>query len=580
MDSIKKFTRVHGTWLVFVIFANILVIAEPLLHGSKAAMLDSNAHILTIAQFHNAMGDGEFPVMWGDGFANYGLPVGTISHQIPNYIGGMLTFVTNSPLISYYLLIFIALIASAMGFYIFLALFMSPSGAFLGTFLYTFATYRITNIYVRGAMPELFSTVWLPYIFITILYIKQYSRSKFYLIFAILLTLLILTHPMSLILYTPAIFVAALVFLRFDYMKWLGTIFSSILALAASSYYLLPLMLESKYLYMAANSNLLVYDQALTAKSFVSLFPRFTCVEMNYIFWRCADIRFGLLETIILTLFTVFLIAIIVVWRGNFLVKLSKDEEVSPDNKSEIRKNVFIISLVGLVISLFFGSILSQYFYESIPTLGNIQIPSRFLSVVYFFSSILFVYLYEISSHRKKIGLILWCSIISLVIVLQFPQIYGKNYTNIPMDSFYFSAENYHGLMVQPKWTLDSREYPISRQKGEIVKGRGEIVDRIIKNASRKYKVVADTDVTVNDHTFYFPGWTAYVDGASVPIEFQDPAYRGVITFGVPKGEHEAFVVYEDTKVRRFGKYVTLISIGVLVVYAAFVSIRAKKKRI
>jgi uncharacterized membrane protein YfhO len=80
----------------------------------------------------------------------------------------------------------------------------------------------------------------------------------------------------------------------------------------------------------------------------------------------------------------------------------------------------------------------------------------------------------------------------------------------------------------------------------------------------------------VSDNTFYFPGWHAYVDGVETNIEFQDPAYRGVITFSVPKGIHKVKVIYEDTKVRRIGKIISILTLLLLGVFAGHAFIRRR----
>jgi len=57
------------------------------------------------------------------------------------------------------------------------------------------------------------------------------------------------------------------------------------------------------------------------------------------------------------------------------------------------------------------------------------------------------------------------------------------------------------------------------------------------------------------DYTFYFPGWKVFVDNKEVPIEFQDPKYRGVITYGVPSGKHTILLKFTNTKNTIISKY-------------------------
>ena len=59
------------------------------------------------------------------------------------------------------------------------------------------------------------------------------------------------------------------------------------------------------------------------------------------------------------------------------------------------------------------------------------------------------------------------------------------------------------------------------------------------------FQVQSDTEFVLRLFTFYWPGWTAYVDGEPVDITLSEP--EGWITFWVPAGEHEVQVRLEDT---------------------------------
>ncbi len=128
-------------------------------------------------------------------------------------------------------------------------------------------------------------------------------------------------------------------------------------------------------------------------------------------------------------------------------------------------------------------------------------------------------------------------------------------------------------------WSGDSKDYPIRRDKAEIIRGTGDITKRVLKNASRTYTIEANTELRLSDNTFYFPGWHVYIDGAETNIEFQDPAYRGVITFIVPKGHHVVKVVYEDTKVRETSKIITVLTLLSLGVVTGFSLVNGRIRR-
>lgn len=66
-----------------------------------------------------------------------------------------------------------------------------------------------------------------------------------------------------------------------------------------------------------------------------------------------------------------------------------------------------------------------------------------------------------------------------------------------------------------------------------------------------RFQISTPTGFALTLFTFYFPGWTAYVDGVKTPTAATDP--EGFITFHVPAGAHDVLVRLEDTPLRRRG---------------------------
>lgn len=556
-----KNLRTHGLYILVILFLNTVILSDYFYQGNKPANFDAIAHITTIAQFHKAMSDGEFPVAWGDGFANYGLPLGTIAHQIPMYMGGLLTFVTHDPLMSFNIVYLISACISAVLFYVFISLFLSGEAALLATIFYSLAPYRILNLYMRGAMPEFFSALWVPLIFIAFHFIARTQRLVWYLIFSLSLYGLIMTHPMLLIIYAPIIGIWGLFCLSLNIKYWMKIAFAALLAIGLSAYYFLPLNLESKYLYHGLAESHYASNQTTSVASFFNPWWRYNCVERNDIFGRCHLVKAGVTETSIMLILLIVSMGIIfhkyIKWGRLKGLVHTTDSFLS---RNPGTRSLLWFTLIGAGVSVLLSSIAFESLYKSIRILGNIQYPWRFLSAYLFFPPIALAIMYEYL-RKWKWRNVLWGALVVFIILARFPQLYGKNYTHVPIADYYFTPLNLHSLVMNPIWTGDSVGYPIKRDKAEIVQGKGKIIKRELKNASRLYSIRADSEVTISDSTFYFPGWHVYVDGLDTSIEFQDPAFRGVITFKVPKGIHEVVVVYEDTKIRRLGKIISIISI-------------------
>lgn len=562
-------------FLLLIFILNIVFSFDYLWHGEKPANFDAVAHITTMAQFHSALTDGEFPVGWGDGFANYGLPLGTIAHQIPAYGGAFLTFLTNDVLLSFHIMYLIAAVLSSVFFYILLRRFVSPESSFLGSIFYTLAPYRIINFYMRGALPEFFSAVWVPLIMLAVFELyKNYKRVWPYVLLMVSTIGLILTHPMMLVVYVPILGVWFLVFMRKSPVYWVGIVAFVLLAFGITAYYFVPLNFETKYLYHGMTGNHYINSQTANLSTFVDPWWKFNCVYRNDIFGRCHLIKAGVTEMGIVIAST---LASLYLLSGR---KKSTIFAYSVGADSVIRK-LWFFALVASWLSILMSTSLFEVLYSNVRVLGNIQYAWRFMSSFLFIPPIFLALIHEFYLSKIKFGQIITIVLIAYIVMTRFPQLYGKNYTYLPQSYYYFTPLNLHSFMMNTIWSGNTDEYPIKREKAEIIQGKGKIVSRVLKNASRSYEIQADEEALVSDNTFYFPGWKVYIDNVETLIEFQDPAQRGVITFKVPPGRHSVRVIYEDTKIRWAGKIITgvsLISGSLLIGFVSYVERRKKRE--
>ncbi len=76
-----------------------------------------------------------------------------------------------------------------------------------------------------------------------------------------------------------------------------------------------------------------------------------------------------------------------------------------------------------------------------------------------------------------------------------------------------------------------------------VVLAHGPISDRFL--------ATSQVNFVLRVFTFYFPGWTASIDGVTTPIQVHEP--EGWIALPVPAGTHEVLLRLEDTWPRRLG---------------------------
>ena len=186
--------------------------------------------------------------------------------------------------------------------------------------------------------------------------------------------------------------------------------------------------------------------------------------------------------------------------------------------------------LIG--VSLFFMLQISKPFWENISFLRQFQFPWRFLSVIVFATSLLSVSFLSIRLLAKKH---IFYGLIILVVASTgffwkaqegFDKIDETYYWDFPLTTTYYGE-------TDVIWSAGpAKEYP--RNPVEFIVGQGSVSGFKKESARQEFTIDAKTKGAVVSHTQYFPGWRVYVDGQAVPIEFQDPNWRGMITFAVP----------------------------------------------
>lgn len=541
-------------WLLLILIG-FLPVAELVFRPGHPVTFDGHVHMTTMNQYAQALQDSEFPVTWSNNFANYGLPLPLFAHQLPAYLGAFLILLGFSTEVSFIILLSLSVILSTVLFFIFCKKFTTPTVAFTATVLSSFSAYKVVNIYTRGALPELLATVFLPLLFLGIwnLQNKKYYSAALLLFFGTALTAL--THPMLLVLF--ALPVGLYFFSIITKQSWKQQLLvaggSSVLGCLTAGFYLIPLVLELKYFYQAG------VETAINSETFLSLKQLYDPTwyyTLTHPGPRGNYVKLGTIE--FMTLFGALLILI----SSKFSV-IKKRLGIAI-RKNELKQFLTWVGIAFLCVMLVLP--VSKFLYQ-FPPLNQIQYPWRFLTILQFVIPILFIF--SANSFKKLQHPAVLLAIIATTLYLRIPQFYGKNYVLQPESDYEFTQSNLHSDNLNPVWTGKTEEYPKKTVQAEVIEGTAQLEILEAKNASRTYGVTASTQARLVDYTFYFPGWNVYLDGSPVTIEYQDPNYRGMITYTVPQGAHTVTVMYEYTKVRTLGVMVSIVAIlgGIVFLY-------------
>jgi hypothetical protein len=106
---------------------------------------------------------------------------------------------------------------------------------------------------------------------------------------------------------------------------------------------------------------------------------------------------------------------------------------------------------------------------------------------------------------------------------------------------------------------------PISKlgrtsSNASVTEGQGTLWIQRWKPREIVLQANAITDIWLTINQFYYPGWTARINGEShlLPVKPSEP--EGLLRVGVPTGKHEVTVTLDAGVEERMGQIITAIS--------------------
>jgi len=502
-----------------------------------------------MAQFGAGLLQGQFPVTWADGFGNYGMPIPIIAQQTTSYMGGLFYVFVKNIFVAYNLTILTGTFLSSLVVYLCLRYRYSQESSLAGTLLFMFAPYRIINVFIRADIPEFFVSVFLPLTIIGFIFTLLKKRWWGLLLICLGVAGILLTHPIMAVpfsLILGPIWVALAFQTRRSWKLVISTLVAAAFGTLLAFYYLVPLFGEIRYFYYGLGAEHLIDNQFLSLQNYTQ--PNWFYFWQNDIGPRGQYFHMGSLEGILLVVASVC-----------SLWSLTKP-----------KKNKFIPLYFGTLIgwiAIFLTLPISEFIYQKVLLLNNIQHPWRMLSALIFVPPFLLSDLSDrfFSSQKNRRIIVL---VVSLFLILyRIPQVYGKNYIYYPESMYFYTITNLHGANLNTVWTGNTREYPVKEKKYEVIEGSGEVLEADVRNGIRHYIIQANQQIRMADYTFYFPGWKLYINGIPVAMEFQDPNYRGVITYKLEAGTHKVDLIFEDTTLRKIGKIGSLLGLFCVVLW-------------
>lgn len=554
-----------------VIFIFSLLLSLPLLKPGFFTVHDDQ-QIARLFLFDKSLRTGQLPPRWVDdlGFG-FGYPLFIFYPPFVYMLGEIYHLLGFGFIDSIKLVFFSAFLFSGLAMYLFVKDLFGKTPALVSALFYVFAPYRALDVYVRGALAESFSFVWLPFIFWSFYELERTKKAIFIYLSAIFLALLMITHNlifMPFMLLLPFYLLYLVFKSKSKKLSIIRIAFSFAVAGGLSAFFWLPSLWEKQFTIV---DNLLLVNLANYNIHFV--YPQ----QLWNWPWGFGGSAAGLADGIS---FKIGKIHMIIALASLILGMLHLFKNKFKTKPSTFTSQLSIIFFTLFVFAAFMTTFYSKPIWDLLPPLGYLQFPWRFLTFTIFFASILagaFIYYLRLPILKLVFSLVLTFLLVIPNLKLFKPQTYRGDLTDkkatsketlnwyVSSSSFEYipkGVELYQGDLGTNLFKIEKSQIPT--QKIEIENGQAQI-QMVKENPSGiSFTISAASPTIIKANVFNFPGWHLKVDNREIPIS--DNNKFKLITATIPEGNHSVKIDFTNTPVVNLANALSLIAVFTLVV--------------
>lgn len=535
--------------LFWILIASIIPVLNLLTPGMPFVH-DGQDHVARIANFYAALKDGIIVPRWAGSLNwGYGHPILMFLYPFPEYLASAVHFVGFSLVDSTKLVLAVSFVASAVTMYLWMAAAFGTQVGVIGALLYSFAPYRFVDLYVRGALGEHVAFVFPPLVLYCL-------RKRSFTGASLALAALILSHNALALMFLPIIGLYGVYLLLFEEKhRFLFIIYYSlciVVGFGLSAFFWLPAILEGRF----TLRDIVTAGEAL--KHFV---PWSWFVYSPWNFGQGDELSkaLGLPQWIGVIAAVAFLL------------------------KSKLIKSKLLVaaSLILLLTSFAIMTNISRPIWSASKLLQDFQFPWRFLSVSVFVAAVgggigidFIVQTHIREKFRRTLFIVIFLGIIGATGIMWHPKGYQTH-----DDSFY--SRIYPGTTdtgeSAPIWSVRFMEHTAANPI-DVADGDASVKVDKRTTTEHDYTLTVRKPSLMVENTLYFPGWMIYLNNLPTGIEWQNPDYRGLMTFRVTPGTVHVRVVFEDTKIRRVANMISLLTLALMLLAGIGIFVWQKRK--
>ena len=520
-------------WPIIILTAFALIGVKALLHAGWYTSHDGEHQLVRQYVFDRAVKAGHIPPRVDRQLFNgLGYPLFTFTYQIPFIIGEPFRLMGLSTQDTVKLVFILTYIASGLAMYLFIQDLWGKKAGLLAAWLYLWAPYRFSVIFVRASLGEHVALVFVPLVLWSLNH-KRLTRKRV-LVGALSLAGLILSHVMATQIFLPLIGLFGLsMFFNSKNKLLLARRYAlmAILGLGLTSYYLLPALTH--------RSDIQGLNRHFYAEHFVTL-KQLVYSPWGYTFSQVGTANDGMSFQVGLAQWPVIgLVLVVLVTNFDF-------------SAAALALGFFgAIFMMLDSSSWLWNSLVKRYFV--------VDIPWRFLAVAIFASAALAGF---VITRLKSVVRI--TAVVGLVILALYN---NRNYLRVNKYIDYPDSQlaAYRGTSnsYDEYQSVFTGQALLKRQdlpQAEVISGSADITVNWAAPHQLLLTVQSQTAVVVQLNTIYFPGWTLTVDNQ--PQDIKSSLSEGVPRIKLEPGNHLVTLVYRQTPMMRLGNIISLISVA------------------
>jgi len=519
---------------------------------------DLTNHFFFMDQFQQGVRSGVvYPRWFADANEGYGIAVMNFYPPGFYYATTMANAIFNNWHTSLFVLMAVMMAAAGWAMYFLARTFFSRTASAAAALVYMLLPYHLIDLYWRGAMPEIFGFIFLPLVFYFAYQAGSGGAMRHTAGLGLMYGLHLLTHfPVGLMFsYALAFYAVVWAWRAKDWRIIWRIAIGMMIGLAISAIYWLPAALEMNLVYE--------YTQEIFPYHFSYIQPVPNADPFNR--HIISSLKLSALLTII-------------VW----LIYRRSPRPVSPavefvaDATIDSRRLQISLWVMVCAASLFMTTAFSYDIGRWLPKLELAVPPFRWLAIGTMFGALLAGA--GVERLRRGEGFSprqLWALRLAfgLVVALNFWVSFSGVIGDALKNAVFAPPRSYVESSMTPRAATHPEQLPDTPRV--VIDPPGGISNIVTWMPQRReIRVQIEQPSHVRLKTYNFPGWTARIDGARVPLASDAD---GIQVVDVPAGAHTIEVRFQNTAPRWIGTLITLF--GFLVVFGLTVVSRVQAQR-